>query len=291
MIKKRHYRRNRRKDSPEAVKTRRIERMARFFKGTAFVVSIFAMSALFIFGHDLMTQCDYFKAEKIVIEGAEALSVEEVMKQAGVHDEINVLAVNLRVARKKLLSHPWIEKAEVGRELPGTVFVRITEQDPLAVLDMGAKFVMNRRGEIFKAWEPSDSANLPEITGLSFSDMRSPGENGSLRFESVMEVLSMGLESNCVIPIGFIRKIDVDRHMGLSIHASAGEKVIRLGFENYPGKYSRLQRVIFHLKDQESFTDYNSIDLTNPDSIVVFPAKNDEKAEEIQKAVSRNKEA
>ncbi len=291
MIKKRRYRKNRRKDSPATVRARRIARAAKIFKATAVVVSIFAMSALFVFGHDLMTQCDYFKADKIVIEGAAKLSTQEIMEQAGIYDGMNILAVNLKVARKKLMTHPWIENAQVGRELPDTVFIRITEQDPLAVLDLGAKFVMNQRGEIFKAWEPSDPDNLPRVTGLSFSDMRTAGEKGSMLFESVMDVLIMGLESDCVVPNSVIRRIDVDRHMGVSLYASAEKKVIRLGFEDYDGKYALLEKVIFHIKAQQSFTDYNSIDLTNPDSIVVFPAKNDEQTEKIQKTVAKNKKA
>ena len=291
MIKKRSYRKNRRKENPAVKRAKRIARSIRIFKATVLTVSVFAMSALFIFGHDLLTQCEYFKAEKIRIDGAQRLSAEEVMEQAGVRNGINILAVNLSVTRKKLIAHPWIEDARVGRDFPGTIFIRITEQEPLAVMDLGAKFIVNKKGEIFKAWETSDPANLPEVTGLSFSDMRTAGEKGSVRYESVMEVLYMGLDPSCVIPNGVVRRIDVDRHMGLSLYGSTGEKVIRLGFENYPGKYARLQRVIFHMKDQESFTDYHSIDLTNPESIVVYPAKNNGESAKTKSEVLRNEKA
>lgn len=291
MVKRRGYRKNRRKESPVVKRAKRTARLAGISKAAVLVASVFAMSALFIFGHDLLTQCEYFKAEKIKIEGAERLSASDVMEQAGVRNGINILAINLSVTRKKLIAHPWIENARVGREFPGTIFIRIKEQEPLAVMDLGAKFIVNKKGEIFKTWEPSDPANLPEVTGLSFSDMRTAGEKGSVRYESVMEVLYMGLESTSIIPNAVVRRIDVDRQMGLSLYSSTGEKVIRLGFENYPGKYARLQRVIFHLKSREEFTDYNSIDLTNPDSIVVYPAKNNNESAKLESEVTQSKKA
>jgi cell division protein FtsQ len=277
-------RRNQRKESPEVIRVKRVRRVLLFFKIVFCIVSVPAMSALFIFGHDLLTQCTYFECEHIIIEGAERLSEKQVKEQVGIEDRMNILSFNLFIAQKKLLTHPWIEQAQVRREFPNTIFIRIIEHEPLAVLDLGEKFILNTKGLIFKKLEPNDPENMPIVSGLSYSDLGTTQEPGSIRFKSVMEVLRLGGEPDSVVPNHLIQRIDVDRQIGLSLQTSDQEKMIKLGFENYSEKYGQLKKVIFQLKDQYIFNDYNCIDLINPDRIVVYPLKNELEANQKREA-------
>jgi cell division protein FtsQ len=274
-VRNKRVRKNQRKESPEVLRAKRIRGVILFFKIMVCIVSVPAMSVLFIFGHDLLTQCGYFECENIIIEGTERLSEKQVKKQADIEDKMNILSLNIFAARKKLLGHPWIEQARVGREFPNTIFISITEHKAVAVLDLGEKFILNTNGLIFKKLEPDDSKIIPVISGLSYSDVRTTQEDGSTRFISVMEVLRLGEASDSVVPNHLIQRIDVDRQIGLSLHTSDQEKIIKLGFENYSEKYAQLKKVIFQLKDQNTFNDYQCIDLINPDRIVVYPAKNE----------------
>lgn len=274
-VRNKKVRKNQRKEKPEVLRANRIRGAVLFFKIIFCIVSVPAMSALFIFGHDLMTQCSYFECERIIIEGTERLSEKQVKEQADIKDNMNILSLNLFIARNKLLGHPWIEQARVGREFPNTLFIRITEHKPLAVLDLGDKFILNTNGLIFKTLEPDDSEILPIISGLSYSDIRTTRDTGSIRFVSVMEVFRLGEVSDSVIPNHLIQRIDVDRQIGLSLYTTDQEKIIKLGFENYSEKYGQLKKVIFQLKDQDIFNDYQFIDLINPDRIVVYPVKNE----------------
>ncbi len=274
-VRNKKVRKNQRKEKPEVLRANRIRGAILFFKIIFCIVSVPAMSALFIFGHDLMTQCSYFECKRIIIEGTERLSEKQVKEQADIKDNMNILSLNLFIARNKLLGHPWIEQARVGREFPNTLFIRITEHKPLAVLDLGDKFILNTNGLIFKKLEPDDSEILPIISGLSYSDIRTTRDTGSIRFVSVMEVLRLGEVSGSVIPNHLIQRIDVDRQIGLSLYTTDQEKIIKLGFENYSEKYGQLKKVIFQLKDQDTFNDYQFIDLINPDRIVVYPVKNE----------------
>jgi cell division protein FtsQ len=274
-VRSKKVRRNQRKESPEVIRAKRKRVVVLFLKITFCLVSVPAMSALFIFGHDLLTQCSYFECEHLIIEGAERLSEKQVKEEAGIEDRMNILSLNLSVARKKLLGHPWIEQAQVGREFPNTIFIRITEHKPLAILDLGDKFILNTKGLIFKRLESDELENIPIVSGLSYSDLGTNQETGSIRFLSIKEVLRLGNEPDSIIPNYSIRRIDVDRQIGLSLHTSDQEKMIKLGFENYSEKYAQLKKVIFQLKDLYIFNDYNCIDLINPDRIVVYPVKNE----------------
>ncbi len=95
-----------------------------------------AFSLLFVFFHDFLTQSEYFRAEQITVKSMHRLSEEEVLKQAQIRKGMNILSVNLAKAGKLLRSHPWIADAEVRRELPSGIHIRITEHKPAAVLNL-----------------------------------------------------------------------------------------------------------------------------------------------------------
>ncbi len=274
-MRNKRFRKNQRKESPEVIRARRIRRFILFSKIIFCIVSVPAMSAVFIFGHDLMTQSGYFECKQVIIEGAETLSAQQVRDQAEIRDKMNILSFNIFTARKKLLANPWIQEARVGLVFPDTITVRITEHKPLAILDLGDKFILNTEGIIFKRLEPDDHQNIPVVSGLSYADVRTKQNAGSVRFNSVMEVLRLGEEPESVVPNQEIRRIAVDRQIGISLHTSDQEKLIKLGFENYSAKYVQLKKVIAQLKEQYSFYDFNYIDLINPDRIVVYPVKNE----------------
>jgi len=95
-----------------------------------------AFSLLFVFVFDFLTQSGYFRAEEITVKGRNRLSEPEVLKQAQIASGMNILSVNLAKAGKLLMTHPWIADAEVRRELPSGIHIRITEHKPAAVLDI-----------------------------------------------------------------------------------------------------------------------------------------------------------
>ncbi|MFC1813299.1 cell division protein FtsQ/DivIB [Thermodesulfobacteriota bacterium] len=260
------------------------------FKTVCGVAFLLFVSAVFIFGYDLLTQCDYFSAESVIVKGANRLSEEEILKQSCVKQRMNILSINLSKTRKRLLAHSWIAEAEVSRELPATITIRIKEHEPLAVLDLGRKFLIDARGEIFKERTASDPDDLPVITGLEYSDLDvSRGDDASFNEErgreqarrnplaAVMDVLRLGQEPDSVIPNRFIESIYVDREIGLTLHASyyAPERIraIKLGYNDYSSKYVILKNILFHLKKRDRFPDFDSIDLNNVNRIVVNPVK------------------
>jgi len=231
------------------------------------------VSFLFMFTYDFVTQCDYFKAEGLTVTGAHRLTEEQVLQQSQINKGINILSVNLSRVRKRLLAHSWIEEAEVSRELPTGISIRIKEQRPLAILDLGRRFIINAHGELFKEMDASDLCRLPVISGLEFSDINVRGESRSVPFDAVMKILALGKKPESVLPCRLIKRIRVDREMGLTIYAFDRIKAIKIGYDDYPNKYEMLRNVLFYLKKNGSFSQLESIDLNNLNRIVVNPAK------------------
>ncbi|MDL1987364.1 MAG: FtsQ-type POTRA domain-containing protein [Deltaproteobacteria bacterium] len=236
------------------------------------------MSFVFILAHDFITQCDYFRADNVVVRGVHRLSKQQILEQANINKGINILSVNLSIIRNRLLAHSWIAEAEVRRELPDIITIGIKEHEELAILDLGRRFLININGEVFKEWTASDPDVLPIVSGLQFSDLNVSGEPRSTSFNAVMEVLRLGREPDSILPNRRIRKIRVDRQTGLTLYAFDRARVIKLGYHDYPDKYERLESVLFYLKKKECFPDFNSIDLNHVDRIVVNLVKDESSA-------------
>ncbi len=277
-----------RKDQRKGKKTKQRSSFLGFvllaFKLIVAVTSVAAVTTFFILIHDLLTQSDYFKISRMTIDGAQRLSEKEIAQQAQVDKGVNILAVNLSLVRKRLLAHPWIAEAGVSREIPSGLSIRIKEHRPLAVVDVGKKFLINHSGKIFKAWNASDPADLPVVSGLNVLDLPpvygqtdpSAGEiarERSAPFNAVMKVLRLGRQQGSILPNHSIRQIQVDRQIGLTLLAFDRIKTINLGYDDYDGKYNMLANLFSYLKHQQSVSDFDRIDLNNLNRVVLNPLR------------------
>ena len=279
MVRK-HIRRNHYKNRAAKMRAKIIRRLTFCLKAVAVIAALHLVSFLFILCHDFLTQCDYFRTENLVVTGADRLSEEQVIKQAELNKGINILSVNLSIARKRLLAHSWIAEAEVSRELPSSINIRIKEQKPFAILDLGRKFIINANGEIFKEMDASDPVNLPIISGLQFADINVHGKPRSIPYNAVMNILELGQKPESVIPNRLIKRIHVDREIGLTVYAFDRIKAIKIGYDDYPGKYAKLKNVLLFLKKRDGFSHLESIDLNNLNRIVINPIRIESPAED-----------
>ena len=280
MFGRRKPRKNQRKGKKSKRKSRLFGRLLLSFKLSLAAASVAAVTVFFILVHDVLTQCDYFNIERLTIEGAQRLPQKEIAKQAGVHKGMNILAVNLSRVRERLIAHPWIAEAGVSREIPSELSIRIKEHIPLAVVDVGQKFLINHSGKIFKAWDDADPATLPVVSGLNVLDL--PPVSGQIGasecdmpaertapFQAVMKVLRLGGQRDSILPNRSIRQIRVDRQIGLTLLAFDRMKTINLGYDDYDGKYNMLANLFSYLKHQQSAADFDRIDLNNLNRVVV----------------------
>lgn len=258
-----------------------IDRLITGFNFSMAIAAVVVVTGLFILVHDLLTQWDYFGARQLTVEGMRRLTREQVAQTAGVHTGINIFSTNLTLARKRLLAHPWIAEAEISREIPSGLTIVIKEHTALAVVDFGQKRLINTRGEIFKAWDPSDPKDLPVVSGLNLSDLTGYGRSEpsqpnrhkerSTPFKAVMRVLQLGGKKGSILPNRIVKLIQVDRQIGLSLHAFDRSKIINLGYSDYAGKYQLLSQLLAYVKHHRSISDFDRIDLNNLQRVVVNP--------------------
>lgn len=232
------------------------------------------MSLLFIFGHDWLTQCDYFRAETVQVNGARRVSEQQIMKTAKITEGVNILSVNLATARKRLLALPWIAGAEVRREFPGTILIRVREHKPLAVIDLGKPFLVNDRGEIFMEAQKTQIPDLPVIKGADYQDWKADKSGNTPLSEAVVSLLRLSENPQSAVPADRISRIHVDPELGVTLETSGFSAArIHLGYGSYAVKYRRLSEILDYSRRKDAPGEFAEIDLRYPDRIVASPAK------------------
>ena len=271
MLKRNRYRRD------SAI--RRMKR-ARFRRSClnvlAGILGIALMSLFFIFCHDIMLQSPYFKVTSLDVTGNKRLSIQDVLDAARILPDTNVLLVNLPLSQKYLLAHPWIAEAEITRELPGRLMLAIKEHHPLAILDMGRKFLINQEGKIFKELSDSDSVELPVIEGVDFTDLDQEDLRRSTHYDAVLYLLELEHDSACVLSRLPIRRIHLDREEGITIFAAGpiqafNVNAVRVGYQDFSEKFVRLEKIIAYFKTNKFIQGIDWIDLRQMNRVVISP--------------------
>jgi cell division protein FtsQ len=241
------------------------------------VAIISVMSLVCVFLHDWVTQCSYFRAVDVVVTGCNRLDPEMIRSTAGIEKGVNILSINLASARKRLLAEPWIEDAGIRRIFPSMMTIEVKEHEALAVIDFGRPFLINGNGLIFKEFEAGkmDPAHLPVISGVAYEDWTAgsalPSNGKAEVFSAVMRVLELGAFENSVIPNYKIKRIIVDKEIGLTLKIRDSMEFVELGFGDYQKKLERFAVVTAHLERSDIKRTFSQVDLKNPDRIVARP--------------------
>ena len=283
MFKRKKPRRNYRKGAKAKQRFAFLRRFLVAFYVVAGIASLLATSCLFILVYDVITQCDYFKTQNLEIAGMKRLTAKQIVRQARVNKGMNVMAVNLSMVRKRLIAHPWIAEAEVRREIPSGLYIRVKEHVPLAIVQLDRKYIINEQGKVFKEWTASDPDRLPLISGLQLADFEAQGKTGAPAstpihvevrpLEAVMQILALGKQARSILPNANIKHIRVDREIGITLEAFKQIKTIVLGYHNYPLKYAMLKNILKYRKQKRNFPDFDRVDLNNVNRIVVNPVR------------------
>ncbi|BBO75129.1 hypothetical protein DSCW_25460 [Desulfosarcina widdelii] len=230
-----------------------------------------ATSTAFILAHDYFTQADQFTARQIEVTGIRRLSREQVLDIAEIGKDINILAVNLATTRKRLLADPWIAEATVSRKIPSGLELHITEERPLAFLEMedGLGFLINAEGRAFKRQGPTSADDLPRVQGLSNADLPVAGQPETEAYEAVMRLLTLARESGGPLSLPSIRRIQVDREIGITVAVGEANRAIKLGFGQYRRKCDILKKLLAKMEKDSRLNTFRVIDLFDLDRIVV----------------------
>jgi cell division protein FtsQ len=131
-----------------------------------------------------------FAVRDIDVRGNRHHSGEELSRIAGLERGKNLFSVDTAEAERRLLENPWVRQARVGRTLPSTLRIDVSERQAVAATTLeDALYLVTPEGEPFKAIEAGDPADLPVITGIGPRDLAVDRARAIDRLAAAIEVL------------------------------------------------------------------------------------------------------
>ncbi|MEM7222162.1 MAG: cell division protein FtsQ/DivIB [Pseudomonadota bacterium] len=103
---------------------------------------------------------------QVLVEGRVRSEKDVLLAAIGVERGMSILAIDLDAAQAKLTALPWIAEAEVERQLPDIVYLRLVERQPVALWQLeGRLAVIDREGVVIPDIPAKSFAALPLVVG------------------------------------------------------------------------------------------------------------------------------
>jgi cell division protein FtsQ len=192
---------------------------ARWTKAAALVALPVVVVAAFV----IASYTPLFRLRDIRVEGATALSREQVIELAGVGPGTNVFHLNTAATEAALTADPWIAVATVERHLPDTVVIRVQERTPIAQTSAGSTPMAIAGDGVVLPEAPT--VGLPEIRA-SIGELPETTRSAAARALSAMEpVLRARVGSVVAEPTG---ALVMDLAGGLTVqYGGPGDEVAK----------------------------------------------------------------
>ncbi|MGD9016794.1 MAG: FtsQ-type POTRA domain-containing protein [Desulfobacterales bacterium] len=246
-------------------------------KGAGVVSALVAVNIGCLLAYNGLTSWEMFTARAVDVTGNQRLSKAAVRAQAGIGLGDNILAVNLTRSRRRLLAHPWVEEAEIAREIPERIRIRIKEHESVAVIDLGRRFIMDLGGVLFSEFPGEIAPDIPLVFGLDYTDLSIGSTPSSPAFQSVLEVLAQTSRKDAPLTNRQIETIRVDRDTGLtlSLRETRGSLPFRevfIGYGDYESKLAQLAALPSRLRRLGQPAACRWVDLADRHRTIVRPA-------------------
>lgn len=208
----------------------------------------------------------FFRLKNIEVSAAKRLTKEEILALAGIEAGQNLGRMNLKRMGEQVARSPWVETVRINRYFPDRLSITITEREPLAIVNMGYIYYLDKKGNVFKILNQGDKLDYPVVTGFSEEGMSSNPAGTREALKTTCELLAVLREKGAFI-LADVSEIHYDKGYGFTLFTASGGLPVKVGSGDFAAKVDRLARIYQELMTQRSSLHY--IDLDYHDKIVV----------------------
>jgi len=242
-----------------------------------------ALGVLVLPALDAVRRHPYFAVRDVVIRHRGRLPTAEIERVLAVGRGTSIWDVDEAAAVERLRGEGWVRSADVERELPDRLVVRVREHRPrLIVVTAGDEPVLYYAagtGELFARVGATDGRDLPYVTGLTASDFEGGDGFGPRALHHALALIRvLARRSGTVTRVS---EIHVDRQAGLTLIPTEPPVAIELGYEDFGRKLRRLDAVLPRWAGREH--EIRSVSCAFEDEVIVR-TRTDHKAQKHRKA-------
>jgi cell division protein FtsQ len=223
----------------------RILRIARTATGIALVVGIGGGVAWG--ARRYVKTSPRFAVNEISTSGGKRRSPDELASIAGISKGQNVFSVDLDRAKARLVSDPWIADAHLTRQLPATIFLRVTEREAAGlVATQDGSYLVTRDGMIIKRIEAGDPTDVVVVTGVTVQQIVDDREGTARTVKRALE-LAGDYASSPLAQRAQLEEIHVEPSGELTLVVGKTGIVLHMGQAPYRKKLDQAVRVVAEL--------------------------------------------
>ncbi|MBN1573787.1 MAG: FtsQ-type POTRA domain-containing protein [Deltaproteobacteria bacterium] len=235
--------------------------MASFFRIFVFLLVIFGAVSFFFAGLPRIKAklfgSDYFRLERVDIVGVVRADRGEIVKAVNVEAGGSVLKTDLAAIRDRVEEVSWVREAEVIRELPARLVIKVKEHNPVGIVEVDGGFLfVDEDGET--AVIDEEVRGYPLFSGFKTKEelVYGAGLVGMLMDEGIVGENS-------------IKSVRYDDIMGFAVLTRGGVR-LRFGGPPFEEKVKRLSIVLSDAMGRGEI-EYIYLDVEN--SVVVGKGK------------------
>lgn len=183
-----------------------------------------------------------FTIRSVVVEGADYLKPEDILRTAGIEKGENIFDVNLTDVAKRLESTYAAEDFVVMRRLPDTIAIRLKERIPVALINTTELIGVDKEGVPLPHIGASLATQLPIITGVEDATSLSDSTVKSRLVEGIKLLQNISSQSPSVYKrISEVNVANISE-MGITLIDNGLEVII--GDDDWANKMPILEKVI-----------------------------------------------
>ncbi len=202
-----------------------------------------------------------FEIREITVEGNRELTPEKIIAQSGITAGVNIFKVNLRESAAAVKTLPMVKEADVFRDLPGRVVIKVAERKPVALVPAQDGFVAVDMDGVCVRGARVGEKGLPVITGI---DAQVPYLGQSLQSENLAFVLKVIAELPAEL-VNNLSEVKRDQNGQIILYTLQGVPC-RLG---YPDDAAKKGTILIQVLKELRGRKIEYIDLSLPGAPVV----------------------
>jgi cell division septal protein FtsQ len=217
-------------------------------------------------GFRIVGSTTFFRLNTIEVASAKRLSREDILALSGAQPGQDLARMNLKRMGEQLALNPWVETVRIHRYFPDRLSISVSEREPLAVVNMGFIYYLDRKGNVFKVLNQGDRLDYPVVTGFSEEDLNNNPAGTREALKTTCELLGILREKGAFI-LADVSEIHYDKGYGFTLFTASGALPVKIGSGDFAAKIDRFARIYKDLMAQRASLHY--IDLDYVDKLIV----------------------
>ena len=232
-------------------------------------IALFSVTLILVGGFfvsQFLMASDLFRVDEVAVQGNQRLSGQQIAVLSDIEKGVNTFDLDLDLIGRKIEENPWIQTAQVQRIFPRQVVIQVTERQPVAIINLGYLYYLDKRGEIFKVLGASDSLDYPVVTGFDYEKAQKHDAEYAQNLRQIVELFD-DIRQRPQFDLKQISEVHREKDGDLTLFTLRGGVRVKLGRGDYKKKIDRLEKIYARLKPKLKILDY--IDLNVDEKVIV----------------------